>query len=375
MRILYSSFRWVLILLLVLLGIATFMARVYVQSVVLVLIVVLILPWTRKALERRAGKPAAMLGQSALAVILFSVFIILSSTRKPATIYRSPELKTEIHRLYASHLESWPGSHESIFIKTKYGKVHVLASGPEHAPPVLLFHAAAMGAISWAENAGPLSQKYRIYAVDNPGEAGLSELDDPGVFPRNGKEVSDLYCEIADSLGIKSAPVIAASNGGFIALNLACHAPDRVRSLVLLGPMGIVPLSGRSVAMMTAASLYPFPFVRHYVSRWAVGTHPEVVGSYGKWFDLAMSSTFPAVAKPQPLTSGQKKSLRIPVLVILGDRDNLVGDAAEARKAAEEIPNVDVDLVESGHLIGVEKASYVNERIAKFMNENYPSVE
>lgn len=298
-----------------------------------------------------------ILGRAALAIILSSVFIILNSTQKPATIYRSPQLKTDVHRLYAAHLDRWPGSHENIFIKTNYGEVHFVACGPGQAPPIFLFHAAAMGAISCADKVDSLSRLYRLYAVDNPGEAGLSELDNPGRFPRNGKEVSDLYFEIADSLGVQSAPIIAASNGGFIALSIACYAPDRVRSLILLGPMGIVPLSGSSVLKMTVASLYPFPLVRDYVSRWAVGLNPAVTNRYGRWFNLTMLSTFPAVAEPQPLTSEQKRALRVPVLLILGSNDNLVGDPSAAKASAEEIPNIDVDIVESAHLIGVEKAS------------------
>jgi len=40
-----------------------------------------------------------------------------------------------------------------------------------------MFHAASMGAHSWAENLEPVINHYNIYAFDNPGEGNRSELN------------------------------------------------------------------------------------------------------------------------------------------------------------------------------------------------------
>jgi pimeloyl-ACP methyl ester carboxylesterase len=45
----------------------------------------------------------------------------------------------------------------------------------------------------------------------------------------------DVYAE----LGIEATDIVAGSMGGWIALNRAIIAPERVRKLVLLGPMGL----------------------------------------------------------------------------------------------------------------------------------------
>jgi pimeloyl-ACP methyl ester carboxylesterase len=296
----------------------------------------------------------------------------MSATHKKTTIYRTAKLEDEVHKLYDLKLADWPVKFQNLFIDTKYGKVHVIACGPDTAKPVLLFHAASLSGLSWAENIEDLSKYYRLYAVDNPGEAGKSELKDINIFPDNGKKISELYSEISDKLNIKNSAVISASNGGYIALNYAYYAPERIKALVLLGPMGITPLANKSIFMMTIVSMYPFKFVRNYVSDWAIGDNYIVKEKYGDWFDLAMLSTFPAVAKPRPITSEQKRKMTMPVLLILGNKDNLVGNSETAKNTALEFPNIEIEITESGHLIGVEKSDFMNKRILEFFKKNYP---
>ena len=55
-----------------------------------------------------------------------------------------------------------------------------------------------------------------------------------------------------EKLNITQADVVAGSMGGWIAMNHAIYAPDRVRRLVLLGPMGLPPWRA------TLAVLVPF---------------------------------------------------------------------------------------------------------------------
>jgi pimeloyl-ACP methyl ester carboxylesterase len=188
------------------------------------------------------------------------------------------------------------------------------------------------------------------------------------VFPKDGKEIADLYASVADSLGIDSADVFGASSGGFIAMSFAFYHPKRVKSLALFGPMGLNPLSGKSIFMLSISTLYPFQFIRNYVAQWALGNDPYVKQKYGDWFEAIVRGTIPSVAKPVPLTTDQKKNIKIPVLLFLGTKDPIVGDAEQARKVAEEFPNIQVEILESGHLISVEQAEHINKRIHDFLD-------
>ena len=109
----------------------------------LAIVIVLLFPTTRKILEKKLGRKPAIWGRLTLIVLFFMAFVIMSFMSKPDSIYRSPKLKHAIYQLYEEKLADWPGEYESLFIATKYGRIHVIASGQEDAPPVLLLHASA----------------------------------------------------------------------------------------------------------------------------------------------------------------------------------------------------------------------------------------
>jgi pimeloyl-ACP methyl ester carboxylesterase len=57
-----------------------------------------------------------------------------------------------------------------------------------------------------------------------------------------------------------------------------------------------------------------------------------------------------------------------PYLLFLGTGDKIVGDAEFARKTAGDFPNIQIEMLESGHLISVEHAEYVNNELRDFLN-------
>ena len=55
------------------------------------------------------------------------------------------------------------------------------------------------------------------------------------------------------------------------------------------------------------------------------------------------------------------------VLVLLGKKDNVVGDLEKAAANAQHFPDIQIEVLDSGHLIGVEHADTVNKRINEFL--------
>jgi len=367
MKIIGVFIRMLLAFFILFLILTAFYARVYLQSFVLLLAFILLIYWPRDWVKQKWGKFFANFGRLVLVVVLIVIFQILSTNTSKTSIYRTESHKQRVLAMYDQKLDYWPVSFERVYLDTKYGTVHLLISGPDTAKPVLLFHAAAMGAISWADNVKPLVKKYKVFAVDNPGEGGPSELNNPLIFPQDGEELADLYANIASQLGIESSPVIAASNGGFIAMNYAFYYPEKVESLILLGPMGLTQLSGKSIMMISLPSMLPVKPLRKYVTKWAIGDDLYVQERFGDWFDLILQSMFSSVAQPVPLTTEQKKTIELPVLLFLGTEDEIVGAAEDAEKMAVDFPNIQIHTLESGHLIGLQKAKEVNPTIIDFL--------
>jgi pimeloyl-ACP methyl ester carboxylesterase len=365
-RIISKAIRWIAATLTVLLSIATFMGKSYGQTICLALIAVLLLYWPGYV-SRRYNKMISITARGLLIVLLVAVKQVGFGSAPKTSIYISERNHKALMAIYDSCMIDWPEDSEHHTLTTQYGQVHYIECGNRYKPPLVMLHAASMGAHSWAENLDPLLENYHIFSIDNPGEGNKSELNDALVFPGSPEEVAELYCELLDSMKIDSAVVFGASNGGFIAQSLASFHPEKVSRLVLFGPMGLTRLTKGSIAMMALTTMYPFQFLRDAVAGWALGHDPACHLKYGAWFNEVMKGTIPSVTKPVPLTTGQKSRMDIPVLLFLGRHDRIVGDAEEAKRVAEEYPDIRIEILESGHLIGVERHEEVNGILSEFL--------
>lgn len=365
-KISLAIIKWIAITGLLLFSLATWMAGSYLQSFVMLLVIAALIYWP-SYLAGRFGKLLSLTFRILFILALFSLNFFVFTPKHKTTIYTSEENKESIYSIYDSRqLHEWPAGTRDRYIETAYGVVHLLSCGSPDNPPVVLLHAASMGAHSWAENIQPLLDHYCIYAIDNIGEGNKSQLRDAEVFPDSGEKLADLYAALMDSLNIDKAPVIGASNGGYIAQVLAYHHPEKVESLVLLSPMGLTPLTGGSIFMMSVGSMYPFPFIRRAVTTWAIGSDDYCNRKYGDWFDAIIRGTIPSFARPESMTADQKERIQIPVLLFLGTHDPIVGDADAARIAAQDYQDIQTVILSSGHLIAVEQRDTVNQLISGF---------
>jgi len=67
------------------------------------------------------------------------------------------------------------------------------------------------------------------------------------------------------------------------------------------------------------------------------------------------------------LTPDEMATLTKPVLLLLGDDDNLVGRADRAADRAASFPDLRIETLPSGHLIGVERAEEANRLLITFL--------
>jgi pimeloyl-ACP methyl ester carboxylesterase len=358
--------RWLGAILIILFSISTFLWKSYGQTICLVLIATTLVYWP-KVFTQNLKKPVSI-GIRILSIIfLIAIKQLVFKSDPKTSIYISEKDKQELMTEYDKCMQAWPENTTEHYVQTKYGKVHFLECGNPSKPAIVMFHAASMGAHSWAENLEPLLDNYHIYSFDNPGEGNKSELDDALVYPSNPKKLAELYKYLLDKLQIDSAIVFGASNGGFIAQNLAYFYPEKVTMLALFGPMGLTQLTKGSVGMMMLSTMYPLQVFRDAVANWAIGTAPVCHEKYGDWFNLVMKGTIPSITHPIPMTTEQKKSMNIPVLLFLGSKDRIVGNAQTAKKMAEDYPDIQLEILESGHLIAVEHSEEINKRIEAFL--------
>ncbi|MBL0348002.1 alpha/beta fold hydrolase [Candidatus Villigracilis affinis] len=152
-------------------------------------------------------------------------------------MFTSSEGEKEVLCAHQAILDQWAPPYKEVTIPTSFGETHVIASGPEDAPPVVLLHALLASAMSWYRNIDALSQSYRVYAVDVIGEGNKS---------RPVKPITSLddflqwFTEVIDGLGIDTFYLAGNSYGGFTGAYYAMKLPERIRKLVLIGPAATI---------------------------------------------------------------------------------------------------------------------------------------
>jgi pimeloyl-ACP methyl ester carboxylesterase len=342
----------------------------YIPSIFVFLITVMLIPPVREWISDFFGFPIPLWFRSLLIPLFFFLFIFLifKGMGNKYSIYKNPEIEKQLKTIYENRMAQWPVSYVDRFINTQYGKVYVIVSGPENAPPVVLLHASAMGSWSWLYNIEGIDRYYRTYAIDTIGDAGKSVLKDIEKYPKDGKSLSELYKEIMDAMGIQKACFIGASQGGFIATNLALYAPERVKKIILCGPMGYTG-TNISVLRILFTTMFPLKPIQMSATRWAFGENPEVTYSVGEWFGLILEGVISRQARPQPFTREQLQSLNIPVLLLLGKRDGLVGNPKNTQKLVQNFSNYQVEVLDTGHLISAERPEQFNKLVIDFIEK------
>jgi pimeloyl-ACP methyl ester carboxylesterase len=356
---------WVLGILFGLFTVSTVLMRNWLRAIPLLGVTLLLLPPLRALIETLTGITLSLPVTVISVVVLLALYVLLGLVNKPTSVYKSPQVKAQFMEIYDAKMGEWPVPYDSRFVDTSYGKVHVIVSGPEDAPPMLLLHASGVPAWSWLYNVEGLSQHYRTYAIDLIGDAGRSEYDSLDNRMRDGQDEAKLYAEITDQLGAGPAYVVGASEGGFVGTNYALHAPERVEKLVLLGPMGYSGAT-QSVLRIMFAQFFPLRPLQESTFRWAFSDDPKLGQEFGEWFRLVMTGLNPVKVAPLPFKPEQRQSIQVPVLLVLGRRDNLVGDPAKARALVQDIPDIRVEVLDTGHLIGAEQPEQTNTLIIEF---------
>lgn len=365
MNYLWLTLGWIFAILIAALTTSMILLHNWLPAAILFIVVLLVLPPVNALLFRGLRLTIHPVVRGLLIAALLVAFgrLIVGETR--TSIYNTPEIRARFHAIYDEKMREWPIPYDDLFVDTRYGKVHVIASGSPSAPPLLLLHASGVAGWSWKFNAGELSRHFRVYAVDTIGDAGKSEYNDLAWVLKTRDDQAELYAEITDGLGVRRSYVAGASEGGFIGTNYALVFPERVERLALLGPMGYTGATG-SVVRISLAQFFPLPAVQQATFRWAFGNHPRIDAEFGEWFTLLMKGTYPAKVAPLPIPSEVRRTLSVPTMFVFGTRDRLVGSPANARDLVDDIPEVRVEVVEAGHLMGAEVPEEINRLLIDF---------
>lgn len=272
--------------------------------------------------------------------------------------FRDPRARDDFIAKYDAVLRSWPVEYEERDLATEFGTTHVIVSGAESAPPVILLHGAAATATMWGPVIEALSAKYRCYCIDTIIEGNKS------IASRRTVGTTKLVAwirQVFSALEVQQARVVGLSYGGWLAANLAIQAPDIVNRLVLLCPAAtFAPIVLQFYRGVFSASLTRSPNRARAFVQWLSTTPTVNTDPAADLIVTALLSNKPVptgLTPPTVLSDETLRQISMPTTVLIGDREVIYrgGPHAAIARARRLIPDVRAHLIPgAGHMLTVD---------------------
>jgi len=236
-------------------------------------------------------------------------------------------------------------------------------------PSLLVLH-EELGYPGWMTWNGALAGRRKLFIPHHPGWGRTERLE----WMRSVRDLAGFYARVLRERGEGPVDVIGFSLGGWIAAEMVACDPKLVRRLVLVAPMGLRPVEGE---IMDVLSISVRSFLRRSVAD--AETTPEFLAIYGgemtperfELFEDARTETArlcwePYMHNPSlgPLLEGVRG---LPTLLVWGDRDRIVPfGAIEAYRKA--LPEAHLARIEgAGHRPEIERPNEFVAAVQSFL--------
>jgi pimeloyl-ACP methyl ester carboxylesterase len=239
--------------------------------------------------------------------------------------------------------------------------------------PVVLLHGGLLDSRMWDAQWAPFAARFRVVRFDARGFGGSA------LTAAAFSNYEDLAA-LLDYLGVERAHLVGLSLGGQTAINFALTYPQRVSSLVLVGP----GLSGFELAGDDSGQ------------RWWERVNAALAGDLAKATELWLADPFmaPAMEQPElarrlrriavenpqvwlanpildrtpvPPAVGRVAEIKAPTLLVLGGRDLPVIKAIVELLQAKVAGAKRLDIPGAGHMVPMEKPAEFNAPVIEFL--------
>lgn len=293
-----------------------------------------------------------------------------------SSAFKTPEGEAAFLAVYDAVMKRWPVPHDEFEIPTRFGSTHVTASGPKDAPALVLLHGYDATSAMWAPNIADFSQEYRVYALDVMGQPGRSVPSEP---IRNANDYAAWLGATLDGLHLDRICLVGQSYGGWLALNFALAAPERVLKLVLLSPGGgFIPMVRQFSLRGMLMVWFPTRMTVNWFMRWLGFTDPlrtagaqpvlELMYLGLRHFRVPVETLR---VMPVMFPDGQLRAMRVPTLLLIGEHEVICDPASALARARRLFPDVQGELVpQSSHDMCFSQHHIVDTRVLDFLKKS-----
>jgi pimeloyl-ACP methyl ester carboxylesterase len=290
--------------------------------------------------------------------------------------FKTPEGEAAYLAAYDAALKLWPVPYEEIEIPSRFGMTHIVSSGPQDASPLVLLHGFMNTLMMWLPNVADFSKAYRVYAIDIMGHPSKSIPDEP---LRDAADFTAWLSATLDGLNLDRISLAGISFGGWLALNLAMTAPQRVGKLVLLSPAAsLKPLASQFGLRAMLSGIIPIRRTMDSLMKWmgleaapgdtVTQTLLDLIWLGGKYFRMPPETRR---VMPGVFSDDELRALQAPVLLLIGENEVIYDPVKALARARRLIPDLEGELVPgSSHAMSFTHHRIVDARVLEFLNDN-----
>ena len=260
-------------------------------------------------------------------------------------------------------------------IRLKHGNTRYIEAGNGH--PLVLLHISSIegGADDYLPSLDGLSSQFRVIVPDLLGWPPSDTQDDIDAFPY----LVDFLREFQDALGIKTWHVCGVSMGGWIAGLFAYESPDRCDK-VIIGGHPFTGAPNRNMLTFTADSITPDDKVREWVENVAGGqgmdTEALVKEKLAKIHEPGFAEAFAKIMQTMGSPANRDHYavihrlpyLRLPVLVLIGERDKAAMELKD-QVAAALTDSSELRVIASGHRMHLEDPELFASTVREYLSQ------
>ncbi len=293
-------------------------------------------------------------------------------------VYKNEKAGRMIQESYDALLKLWGADIKELDISGRYGTTHVIETGNQNMPPLVLFHGVGDdAALMWIYNAKELSQHFHVFAIDTIGGPGKSV---PGDGYDKSFDDEIWISELLDKLGLEKVFLAGVSNGAYLTQMYTIKNPERVIKAVSMAGVPVKTTGNSKMAAMKAMmkvflpeALFPsdknvMKLIRKMTgSNYSAFTNNEIVFRHFKQLMTGFKRSAMLNHKVIGFSEEEIFSLKDKLLCIVGKKDPFIMlGGTQLEEALKQYPLQVIFMDDAGHGINHEKAAEVNKLIIDY---------
>lgn len=286
------------------------------------------------------------------------------------SIYKNEAAKQSIMALYEAKLAACHVAYTDVYVDTFAGKTHILITGAENLPPLVLLHGINAGAPLALEAIKDLHTKYRIYAIDIVGQANKSAETRLDLYDNS---IGRWLVAVLEALTLEKVPFISVSYGAFILQKLMAYQPERIEKAIFIVPSGLA--NGSAWENITKLML---PLIKFNITK----KEADLIRFMDAFYTTkdAHSVAFQRAIllglkmdyrKPPLLTAKAVANMKAPVYAMVADNDIFFPGNKALEKCREFFPNFQgaYILKNTKHIPDISQYPIISQQITAWLKD------